>query len=412
MNKTMPEYYFTAKSQKGETYSGTQEAKNEQELARKIRQEGYILISAKETKNNKLIAKPGRSFFDFLGGRVSLKEQIFFVRNLQVMISAGVSLPKSLAILSEQTKNKKFKKVLSEIVDAIVRGEHFSAAIIKYPEVFSSFFVSVVKVGEESGTLEENLSILARQMERENDLKTKIKGAMIYPSVILAAMVGVGILMLVMVVPQLAEIFEDAEIALPLTTRLVIGLGNFLTEKWYFFIIIILFSMVLIRASLKTSPVKKTVSGLLLRIPVISPLVKKINATHTIRTLSSLIAAGTPLIRALQIISETLSNFYFKKAIEESISKVKRGDKLSEALRPYRDLYPLTVLQMLEVGEETGSTSDILQKLADFYEEEVSDTTKNMSSIVEPILMLLIGGAVGFFAVSIIQPIYSMMGVL
>jgi len=408
----MPEYYFTAKSQKGETYSGTQEAKNEQELARKIRQEGYILISAKETKNNKLIAKPGRSFFDFLGGRVSLKEQIFFVRNLQVMISAGVSLPKSLAILSEQTKNKKFKKVLSEIVDAIVRGEHFSAAIIKYPEVFSSFFVSVVKVGEESGTLEENLSILARQMERENDLKTKIKGAMIYPSVILAAMVGVGILMLVMVVPQLAEIFEDAEIALPLTTRLVIGLGNFLTEKWYFFIIIILFSMVLIRASLKTSPVKKTVSGLLLRIPVISPLVKKINATHTIRTLSSLIAAGTPLIRALQIISETLSNFYFKKAIEESISKVKRGDKLSEALRPYRDLYPLTVLQMLEVGEETGSTSDILQKLADFYEEEVGNATKNLSSIIEPILMLFIGGAVGFFAVSMIQPIYGMMGVL
>jgi len=407
----MPEYYFTAKSQKGESYSGTREAKNEHELARAIRKEGYLLISASETKDGKLAFKSKKPSFAFLG-RVSLKEKMFFVKNLQVMISAGVSLPKSLSILSEQSKNKKFKKVLLEVVDSIVKGESFSVAITKHPDVFSDFFINIAKVGEESGSLQENLGILARHMERENDLKNKIKGAMMYPSVIIGAMVGIGILMLVVVVPPLAEVFEEFEASLPLSTRMVMAFGTFFTERWYIIVGLVVFMVALFQFSLKTGPGKKTFAGFLLRAPILSPLVKKINATHTVRTLSSLIDAGTPLIRSLQITSDTLSNFYFKKAIKESISKVKRGDKLSHALKAYQDLYPLTVIQMIEVGEETGATSDILKKLADFYEEEVTNTTKNLSSIIEPIIMLLIGGVIGFFAVSMVQPIYGMINVL
>ena len=388
------------------------EAKDEYDLARNLRQEGYLLVSATGGEDAKNFLKTKTRSFAFWERGVPLKEKMFFVRNLRVMISAGVSLPKSLTVLSEQTKNRKFKRVLSKMAEAIIRGEHFSSVIAKHPDVFSNLFVSIVKVGEESGTLEENLGILARQLERENDLRTKIKGAMIYPVVILVAMVGIGILMLVMVVPQLAEVFEEFEASLPLSTRIIIALGDFLKERWYFFILIVIALAILAKLSLKTKPVKIALSGFLLKVPIISPLVKKINTTHTIRTLSSLIASGTPLIRALQITSETLSNFYFKKAIEQSIDKVKKGDKLSDTLRPYQNLYAPTVIQMIEVGEETGGTSEVLQKLADFYEEEVGDTTKNLSSVVEPILMLLIGGAVGFFAVSIIQPIYSMMGIL
>jgi len=408
----MPEYHFTAQSQKGESHSGTREAKNEHDLARSLRQDGYLLISCAEAKKSKPLLKLRQGPLAFLLGGVSLKEKIFFVRNLQVMISAGVSLPKSLSILSQQTNNKKFKRVLLEVVEAIVKGEHFSEVIAKYPDVFSNLFVSVVRVGEESGTLEDNLGILARQMERENDLKTKIKGAMIYPVVVLIAMIGIGILMLIMVVPQLAEIFESVEATLPLSTRMIIGLGDFLATKWPLLLLALVILAVATRFGLKTKAARNAVAGFLLKVPIISPLVKKVNATHTIRTLSSLVAAGTPLIRSLQIVSETLSNFYFRKAISQSIDKVKRGEKLSSALRPYSNLYPLTVIQMLEVGEETGQTSEILQKLADFYEEEVSSATKNLSSVIEPIMILFVGGAVGFFAISMIQPIYSMTQVL
>jgi len=407
----VPTYFYTAKSLKGESKSGTYEAKDEHQLARILRQEGYVLISAlpEEKKERKTLFLFWQQLLPFWG-KVSLKEKMIFTRNLRVMISAGVPLPRALKTLSEQSSNGRFKKVLLKIAEEITKGRSFSRALAEHPDIFSNFFCSIVGVGEESGTLEENLGILVRQMERENDLKNKIKGAMMYPAVIILAMIGIGILMLVMVVPKLAETFQKLEIELPFTTRLVIALGNFLTEKWYLVILLIFVLTMVIRFVLKTKAGKKLWDGLNLRIPIISTLVKKTNAAYTVRTLSSLIAAGTPLVRALQIVSETLGNFYFQQALVGSIEKVKKGQKLSEALRPYRELYSPTVIQMVEVGEETGQTSEILQKLADFYEEEVTRATKNLASIIEPIIMLLIGGAVGFFAISMIQPMYSMLG--
>jgi type IV pilus assembly protein PilC len=407
----MPRYFFTARSQKGQPYSGTREAKDKHQLARILRQEGYVLISAviEQKKKKKLSLESWQELVPLLG-KVSLKEKMMFARNLQVMISAGVSLPKALQTLSEQSKNRKFKKTLLKIADGIIKGKSFSSALAEYPDIFSNLFCNVVKVGEESGALEENLGILVRQMERENDLKTKIKGAMMYPAVIIIAMIGIGILMLVMVVPKLAETFEELEVELPLTTKIVIGLGTFLTEKWYLVILLVFVLIIIVRLILRTKIGKMGLDTFNLKIPVISTLIKKTNAAYTVRTLSSLISAGTPLVRALQIVSETLNNFYFRQALTESIEKVKRGQKLSEALRPYQELYPLTVIQMIEVGEETGQTSEVLQKLADFYEEEVANATKNLASVIEPVIMLLIGGAVGFFAISMVQPIYSMMG--
>jgi len=214
-----------------------------------------------------------------------------------------------------------------------------------------------------------------------------------------------------MVVPKLAQTFEELEVELPFTTRLVIGLGAFLAEKWYLAILIVFIFIIAVRLILRTKAGERGLDTLTLRMPVISTLVKKTNAAYTIRTLSSLIAAGTPLVKSLQIVSETIDNFYFRQSLVESIEKVKKGQKLSEALRSHRELYPLTVIQMIEVGEETGETVEILRKLADFYEEEVTNTTKNLASVIEPILMLLIGGAVGFFAVSMLQPMDSMLQV-
>ena len=401
----MPNYFFTAKSQAGESHSGTQEAKDELDLARILRQEGYVLISAvpEEEKKEKF-----RFSLPFFGG-VSLKDKIMLTRNLKVMIAAGLSLPKALKTLLQQSENTKLKKALLEIIEEVIKGENFSDSLAKYPDIFSPLFCSMVRVGEESGTLEKNLVILTNQMEREYELKTKIKGALMYPAVIIAAMIGIGVMMLIMVVPKLAETFKELGVELPLTTRIVIGLGTFLAEKWYLVILIFVFLIFLFQIMIKKKTVRRMIDAIALKLPVISPLIKKTNAAYTVRTLSSLIDAGVPLVRSLEIISETLDNLFFKKAIVQALEEVKKGEKLSSALKPYQNLYPLTVVQMIEVGEETGETSNVLGKLSEFYEEEITNATQNLAAVIEPLLMLIVGGAVGFFAISMVQPMYSML---
>lgn len=402
----MPRYSYIAKTLKGEPVSGNLEAKNERELARILRKEGSILIKtdSKEAEKKKLIIVP-LSFF----GRVSLIEKIMFTRNLRLMIRAGLSLPRALDILAGQAKSRKFKLVLSEVKEKIIEGKAFSESLSKYPNIFSELFTSMVKVGEETGTLEEVLRILTQQMEKEYEVRSKIKGAMVYPAVIIFALISIGILMLIIVVPRLSAVFQELEVELPLTTKLVIFIGSFLAEFWYFLPLAILFFLIFIRFSLKTRIGKKIFDTISLKLPIAAKIIKKIYAARTVRTLSALISAGVPIIRALEITAGVLGNIYYKKAILEAASRVKKGAKLGEVLSKYENIYPSLVTQMIEVGEETGETSTILEKLAEFFEEEVTNTTKNLSSIIEPILMLIIGAAVGFFAVSMIQPIYSML---
>jgi len=408
----MLRYFYTARSLNGELKSGTLEVKDIHELSRILREEGYFLVSAElEGKKKTNFLKNFLNFFAIFR-KVSLKEKIFFTRNLRVMINAGLSMPRSLKILAEQTKKKRFKKCLEDIKERIIKGETFSQAISYYPEIFSEVFRNMILAGEESGTLENSLKVLSEQMEREQKLKSEILGAMVYPAVIICAMVGIGILMLIMVVPKLAETFNELKIDLPFTTKIVIFLGTFLAEKWYFLILIIIGFIFFIRYLLKTKIGKKLFDGILLKIPIFSGIIKKNNSARMARTLSSLILAGVPIIKALEITAKVISNIYFQKPISEAVEKVAKGGKLFEALKPYQNLYFPLVIQMIEIGEETGETADILGKLADFYEEEVAIATKSLSSIIEPLLMILIGGAVGFFAISLIQPIYSMMGAI
>lgn len=404
----MSRYSYFAKNLTGEPRSGTLEAKNKHDLARVLRQEGYLLISAiseEEVASKKKFAL-AIPFLD----KVSLKEKIIFTRNLKVMITAGISLPRALKILAGQSKSKKLKRTLLEISEEITEGKNFSESLAKHPTVFSELFCSMIKVGEEGGTMENVLSVLTRQMERDYELKSKIKGAMIYPLFILITMFAIGILMLVMVVPRLSETFVDLGVQLPFTTRMVITVGNSLAKFWYLIPLIIFGLVFCVRIFSKTKSGKRLFDTLFIKIPFISSLVKQINSAYTVRTLSSLIASGIPLVRALEVSAGTLSNSYYKEAINDVSEQVKKGAKLSEALKRYENIYPVLVNQMVEVGEETGETSGVLEKLAEFFEEEVANATKNLSVIIEPALMLVIGAIVGFFAISIIQPIYSMMG--
>ncbi len=405
----MPSYSYIAKNTKGQPKTGSLEAKDKHELAKILREEGYILITASSKKE----VEPKKTVFSipFLN-QVSLVDKIFFCRNLKVMVTAGVSLPRSLKILSQQTKNQKFKKAILDISEEIIKGQNFSESLKKYPIIFPELFSSMVKVGEESGTLEQALTILTQQMEKEHELKSKIMGAMIYPSVIIIAMIGVGILMLVLVIPSLAETFNELGVELPLTTRIIIAIGNFTAKFWYLMPLIIIALIVFSRMIVKTKNGKRVFDFLVLRIPVVGKIIIKTNSAYTVRTLSSLIESGLPIVRALEVVSGVLGNIYFKEVMQEAAREVKEGAKLAEILKKYKNVYPSLVIQMIEIGEETGETSTILEKLADFYEEEVFNATKNLSVIIEPVLMLIIGAVIGFFAISMIQPIYSMMGTL
>ncbi len=397
---------YIAKSLKGESHSGDLEAKDKKYLARALKKKGYILVSAQTTdKKKKSIFNTSIPFLD----KVKLTEKMLFTRNLQVMVSAGVPLPRALQTLSSIVKSQKFKKVLLEIKEDVLKGNNFSSAVSKHPEVFSELFSNMLKVGEESGTLDEVLGVLSEQMAKEHELRSKIIGAIIYPTIIILTMIGIGIMMLVLVVPTLAATFEDLGVELPITTKIIIFTGIFLVEKWYIMILALPIVFFLFLKIVRTKKGSRAVDKILLKIPVISTLIKQINAAYTSRTLGSLIKAGVPIVNSLNILSNTLGNYYYKKAMKDAAAQVKAGRKLSEALEPYSDIYPIIVIQMLRVGEETGETSNILTKLAEFFEQEVTQATENLSAVIEPVLMLIVGGAVGFFAISMIQPMYSML---
>ncbi|MBU2545440.1 type II secretion system F family protein [Patescibacteria group bacterium] len=402
----MARYLYIAKNRNGESEKGVMEARDEHELAGILREEGCILIKA-ELESQKIKRKFPVHFLFF--GRVSLVEKTMFTRNLKVMVASGIPLPRALDILIAQSKSKKFKKVILKIKEDVIKGLAFSDAVAKHPSIFPEVFSNMVKVGEESGTLEDVLEVLTKQMEKEHEIKSRVKGAMIYPAVILVAMFGIGTLMLILVVPKLSKLFDDLKIELPLSTKVIVAIGNFLSAYWYAIPVVVVALVFLVRIILKTKIGKRGFDAMILKIPIISPIIRKMYSARTIRTLSSLISSGVPIVRSLEIVSGSLENIYYKEAIKKSSEKVRKGSKLSEALEPYDNIYPTLVIQMIAVGEETGETSSILAKLADFFEQEVNEATKNLSAVIEPILMLIIGAAVGFFAISMIQPMYSMM---
>lgn len=406
----MPVYLYTAINGAGERVSGSEAAEDERQLAQILHKKGYLLTTVKTNKKKKGLV----SVLSFLENfqSVSLTEKLMFTRNLQVMVAAGIPLPKSLEVLAKQTGNKRFKTTLLEVQKMVVQGKTFSDALEEYPKVFSDLFVSMVRVGEESGTLEKVTEQVMVQLEREHEVKSKVLGAMLYPAVIITAMTGIGTLMLLVVVPQLAQVFDELGVELPLTTRLVIGFGTFTAERWYILFPAVFLSVGILFRLWKTKSGKRIVDTLVLKAPIFSGIVRKSNAALMTRTLSSLIASGVPIVRSLEITAHVVGNVYFQDSLAASSKKVGKGSKLSEALGEYDNIYPIMVVQMIAVGEETGETGKILGKLAEFFEGEVSDVTKNLTSILEPILMLLIGAVVGFFAISMIQPMYSMLGAI
>ncbi|MBX4201073.1 type II secretion system F family protein [Candidatus Parcubacteria bacterium] len=399
----MPNYFYTARSFDGQAKTGIAQAKDVFSLARSLKSENMLLITAVLEEEYK---KHSFSFvLPTLG--MSSKEKIMMVRNVWIMFAAGLSLVKIFDILADQAKKPKVKKMFREISGRLTKGEVFSDALARFPKVFGDFFVSMVRIGEESGTLESIFEILSTHMDRDHELRTKIKGALIYPCIILVVMAIMGVVVSTFVLPKFSAFLEGMGVPLPIYTQILIALGNFSQRYWYVSLISPVVAVYGFFLAIKTAAGRLVRDTFLIKTPLLSPFIKKSNAAVVIRSLSSLNSSGISLIRSLEITSATVSNIYFKRALDQAAEKVKKGQKLSLSLKPYKDIFPFGALDMMEVGEETGKTSEILKKLAEFYEGEVIEETKNFSVIIEPLLIVFLGAVVAFFAISIIEPMYS-----
>lgn len=407
----MPTFTYEARSPAGQEKIGTADAASVSELAQILRADGYLLVSAKEAAATAHPVAPSREALGWFYRiqRVKLADKIMFARNLGVMIGAGLSLTRALTVLGMQTDNRKLRWALARVAEAVNRGEALAEGLAQHPSIFNELFVNMVRVGETAGNLEEVLRLVARQLQKEYDLSSRVRGAMVYPAVVLSVMVIVGGVMMVVVVPKLVEVFKDLNVELPVTTRIIIATSAFLQRFWYAVLAGLVGAVFGLRWWRKTPSGKRLLDWLWLALPILGSLMRKVNAARFARTFGSLIESGVSVVQALDITSRTLTNHYYRESLAAAGESVVKGGAVSEALARDPDLYPPLVTQMMNVGEETGSTTDILHRVALFYEAEVARTSKNLSTIIEPVLMVIIGAAVGLFAVSMIQPMYSLV---
>lgn len=402
----MPYFTYRVVGKNNEIVEGKIEMPDRFALYRKMKAEGNFVISVKEEMEMKRVVFKK---FETMFGRIKTQEKIIFARNLGAMIDAGLPVTRALGVMEKQTKNKKLKTVLSSLIDSVSKGKPLSEAMAERSDVFSTLFISMIKAGEESGNLPGSLKMISMQMEKSYLVVKKVKGAMIYPAVIISLMIVIGILMMIYMVPTLTETFKGLGVELPLATRVIIGISDFLRTSFLLFIsgvLVIVFSFIVF---LKSATGKRFFNKVVLKIPAIGNLIKEMNSARTARTLSSLMSSGVDVVVALSVTEEVIQNVFYKEVLGKAKENVEKGDAMSSVFIQNDNLYPIFVGEMMSVGEETGQMSEMLLNVANFYENEVDQKTKDLSTIIEPVLMIIIGAGVGLFAISMLAPTYSLV---
>lgn len=404
----MPLYAYLARDKQGNLKEGEIDLDSEARLAEWLSGQGFLLTNFEE-KGKK---KKWPSLREVLSrvGFVSLMDKVLFTRYLEVMLKSGLSLVRALDILSTQTANRKLQKVIGALHSDVEKGVSLHEALAKHPNIFSELYANVVKTGEASGRLTESLDQLATQLKKDRELIKKVTGALIYPILVLCAMVAIGFLMLTFVLPKLISVFENFNTRLPLPTRVLIAISKFMSAYYLWVLGIAAVLGIFFWKWMRGKRGRLILHWIYLCLPIAAKIIKKVNLARFIRNLASLLASGMPILKVLDVTADALGNVYYKKAVRDSITEVKKGVSLSKAIARSPLLFPPIVTQVIEVGEETGSLDQVLLKLAEFYEEDVEQTMKNISTIIEPLLMIVIGGAVGIMAVAMIMPIYSITG--
>ena len=401
----MPVYKWVAETPRGRTIKGTIEAPNERLVKAQLRRRRLKLLKLKE--------QPKDIFenVSFLQPKVKPKDIVIFTRQFSTMIDAGLPIVQGLNILAEQTENKTFRRILREIVKDVEGGLSLGEAFSKHPQVFDKLYVSLISAGEAGGILETILQRLAAYLEKLEKLKSQIKGALTYPIVVIIIAILVLAIIMVFVIPVFEKMFSEAGMPLPLPTQMVINFSNFVRSHVHYIFGSIVAFFVLLKQIRKTKKGKKYTDALLLRFPVFGDLIKKSVIARFSRTLGTMVRSGVPILDALDIVSRTAGNAVVEEAILDVKAGVSEGFTLAEVLTEH-EIFPPMVVQMIGVGETSGALDSMLEKLADFYEEEVDAAVDALSSLIEPLLMVFLGGTIGSIVISMYLPIFQMASVV
>jgi type IV pilus assembly protein PilC len=397
----MAEFAYKARDKAGGLTSGVVMAPTQNIAYGILRDKSLIIVELKEKKH--------REFFKglSLGSRVKPKEIVIFARQLSVMISSNVPIVRALKVLVRQTENNTLKMVISDIADEVDGGAKLSQSMSKYPKVFNNFFVQMVRSAETTGKLDEILEYLADQAEKDYDLKGKAKGALIYPAFILCALLGVGVMMLIFVLPQITGIFKDSKVPLPITTVIFMGMSAFMVKYWWLLLVIIIGLVVGFRYAIKTPQGRRYFDLFKIRIPIVGQIFNKTYLSRFARSLATLLVSGVPLTQSLEIVADVVGNTLYHDLTKETIEQVESGASITTVFLKSKDV-PIMLSQMMSVGEQSGQLDKILMKLADFYSREMENSLRNLTTLIEPVIMVVMGVAVAVLVSAIILPIYNM----
>ena len=399
----MPVFQYTVRDQTGAVRTGTSEAESQEILKRRLQEQGFQVNDVAQQKG-KQKKSAGAGF-----GRVKLADLSIFCRQFSTMIDAGVSLVRALDVLAEQTQNPKLKRILKEIQVEVESGGTLSKAMQKYPKVFNNLFIGLVRAGEVGGVLEESLQRLSHFLEKDMELRRKVKSAMTYPVIVLFVALAIVLGLCTFIVPKFVELFRDLGVKeLPAMTQFLVDFSDFLKNKWYIGLIIIAVLWVSIKYFGTTKVGRRVIDRVKLKVPVFGKLGHKICLARFSRTLSTLLVSGVPILQAMETVAGTLGNEIIAEAVMNARARIREGDKINEPLEKSK-MFPPMVVHMISIGEESGALDQMLSKIAEFYEGEVEAQLASLTAAIEPVMIVLLGICVGFIVIAMFMPLVQVI---
>ncbi|MFA6552961.1 MAG: type II secretion system F family protein [Patescibacteria group bacterium] len=401
-------FEYVATTAAGQLQRGTLEAPSRKAVTDVLDAQRLIPITVVAAATHKHLVTGGMTW-QFGKGGVSYIERVTFCRHLAIMLKAGLSIVESLNVILDQTSNKKYRRVLAGVIKDVTDGKSLADSLNGYPRIFSGLILGMVKIGEASGTLEKNLDYAANELEKDFELRRKVQTAMLYPVIVLSATVVMGIGLSIFILPKLVKMFDSFNIALPVVTKIFLGIANFLVSYGIFLAVALVLILFVWRLLTRWPPTQLFFHKLYLSVPILKKIVANVNTARMLRMLSILLTSGVPIIESLEITAGAISNAVYRRILLEAIESIQRGQTLTSVLTDEK-YFPKMANRMIDVGERTGKLDETLAYLSGFYETEVDNTTKNLTSVIEPILLIVIGVVLGFLAVAIISPIYRFTG--
>ena len=377
------------------------QAESESEAAKALTTQGYMPLSIKEEVEGGWLAR--------FTNRISSKDKIIFSRQLATLIGAGLPLTQSLHTVFEQTANKKMQEIVQEIIADVEGGKTLSSAFGKHPEVFNKIFIALVTAGEASGTLDDALKRIADQQEKDAAMVSKIRGAMVYPGIVLAVMVAVGVFMMVTIVPQVAKLYSDMKKTLPVLTSILIGISNFVINFWWLTLILLALAIFFARQYVRTEAGSRLLDNLKLNMPPFKGMFRRLYMARFTRMGQTLLVTGVPMLDMLAIAAEGVNNAVVAEEITRAAGKVQSGKALSAALQTEDYILPM-VPQMIKIGEQSGRIDEMMGKTAQAYEDELDEEIQAISTMIEPIMMVILAIFAGVLIGAVLFPIYSLVG--